>query len=108
MSLLEDWKKQLCSTAANLHPNPLHYLEGNDFPVRVGENKFLYKTHKKNIKHQRVIRAQSFLTTDGEYVGADLGYFSTEHLNVVAPFSECKSLTIPTLGKWNKDFNSDQ
>ena len=96
------------TTAAKLHPNLLHYLEGCDFPVRVGENKFSCKTHKKNVKHQCVIRAQSFLTTDGEHVGADLGYFSTEHLNVVPAFSNYKSLMIPMLGKWDKDFDSDQ
>ena len=48
------------------------------------------------------------VTTDGEYIGADLGYSSTEHINVIAPFSEHASLTNPTLGRWNKQFNSDR
>ncbi len=58
MSLLTDWEKRYCSRAAKSYPNMLYYLDGCDFPVRVGENKFLYKTHKKNVKHQRAIRAQ--------------------------------------------------
>ena len=66
MCLLEDWEKQVCSTAAKSYPNLLYYLDGCDFPVRVGENKFLYKTHKKNVKHQRAIRAQ--ILVDSLYV----------------------------------------
>ena len=58
MSLLSDWEKRYCKGAAKSDPNMLYYLDGCDFPVRVGENKFLYKTHKKNVKHQRAIRAQ--------------------------------------------------
>ena len=48
------------------------------------------------------------LTSAGEYIGADLGYSSTEHINVVAPFSEYESVMNPTLGKWNKEFNADR
>ena len=58
MSLLTPWEKAQCAGAADSVPNLLYYLDGCDFPVRVGANKFLYKTHKHNVKHQRAIRAQ--------------------------------------------------
>ena len=48
------------------------------------------------------------LTADGEYVGADLGYSSTKHINVMTPFGETDSLSNPTLAAWNKQFNSDR
>ena len=63
MDLLSDWEKQACKGKAKSHPDILYYLDGCDFPVRVGENKFLYKTHKKNVKHQRAIRAQILIDT---------------------------------------------
>ena len=58
MQLLTDWEKAICSGAAKSHSGILYYLDGCDFPVRIGENKHIYKTHKKNLKHQRAIRAQ--------------------------------------------------
>ena len=60
MGLLEDWEKNRCREAAKSSPGILYYLDGCDFPVRVGDksHKYLYKTHKKNVKHQRAIRAQ--------------------------------------------------
>ena len=58
MELLAPWEKAQCTGAASSDPNLLYYLDGCDFPVRVGVNKFLYKTHKHNVKHQRAIRAQ--------------------------------------------------
>ena len=58
MNLLTDSEKEICTGAAKSHPGILYYLDGCDFPVRIGENKYLYKTHKKNVKHQRAIRTQ--------------------------------------------------
>lgn len=58
MSLLRDWEKDTCKGAAKSHPGIIYYLDGCDFAVRVGQNKHLYKTHKKNVKHQRAMRAQ--------------------------------------------------
>ena len=58
MKLLTVVEKTMCSGAAKSHPGMMYYLDGCDFPVRIGENKYLYKTHKKNVKHQRAIRAQ--------------------------------------------------
>ena len=58
MGLLKDWEKDKCRGAAKSSPGILYYLDGCDFAVRVGEHKYLYKTHKKNVKHQRAIRAQ--------------------------------------------------
>ena len=49
MSLLKDWEKTRCKGAAKSHPGIIYYLDGCDFAVRVGENKHLYKTHKKNV-----------------------------------------------------------
>ncbi len=48
------------------------------------------------------------LTANDEYIGADLGYTSTEHINVVSPFSEYESTVNPTFAKWNKEFNADR
>ena len=48
------------------------------------------------------------LTDEGEYVGADLGYCSTEHINVFAPFKEAESQTCAEYASWNKIFNSDR
>ena len=58
MYLLTDWEKGMCRGKAKSHPDLIYYLDGCDFAVRVGENKYLYKTHKKNVKHQRAMRAQ--------------------------------------------------
>ena len=58
MQLLTDWEKVICSGAAKSHSGILYYLDGCDFPVRIGEKKHMYKTHEKNLKHQRAIRAQ--------------------------------------------------
>ena len=48
------------------------------------------------------------LTAAGEYVGADLGYTSTDHINVYSPFSESETLANKTYAAWNKTFNSDR
>ena len=48
------------------------------------------------------------LTTDDEYIGADLGYKSTEHINVMSPYEELQSLTNPEWARWNKLFNADR
>ena len=48
------------------------------------------------------------LTKAGEYVGADLGYSPTEHINVLTPFREIDALKNAVHGNWNKDFNSDR
>ena len=66
MALLKDWEKGKCIAAAKSSPGILYYLDGCDFAVRVGEHKYLYKTHKKNVKHQRAIRAQ--ILVDSQYV----------------------------------------
>ena len=48
------------------------------------------------------------LTDDGEYIGADLGYSPTEHINVFAPFKETESQTNSEWASWNRVFNSDR
>ena len=48
------------------------------------------------------------LTADDEYVGADLGYKSTEHINVLSPFDETESETNKQSSFWNKLFNKDR
>ena len=48
------------------------------------------------------------LTNDDEYVGADLGYASTQYINVMKPFSNKDLKEIPDLKLWNKFFNADR
>ena len=48
------------------------------------------------------------LTGDREYIGADLGYHSTEHVNVLFPFQEEESQRNAKWARWNKIFNSDR
>lgn len=48
------------------------------------------------------------LTADGEFVGADLGYESTDHINVYSPFKDSETANNKTLADWNKIFNSDR
>lgn len=48
------------------------------------------------------------LTGDDEYVGADLGYASTDHINVMKPFTEKALKENPEFKTWNKAFNADR
>ena len=48
------------------------------------------------------------LTAQDEYIGADLGYHPTDHVNVLTPFTELESATSSTCAYWNKLFNADR
>ena len=48
------------------------------------------------------------LTEDNEFVGADLGYKSTEHVNLLSPFTDLDTAFNSTCAAWNAVFNSDQ
>ena len=48
------------------------------------------------------------LTEDNECVGADLGCYSTEHINVLSPFNELDNAVNSTYAAWNEDFSSDR
>ena len=48
------------------------------------------------------------LTKRGELVGADLGYATTDHINVLTPFKESESVGNQAYKNWNKDFNADR
>ena len=54
-----------------------------DVPGLVSDQSMLHNSYWNNA---------GVLTADGEYVGADLGYKSTECINVLAPFPEAESL----------------
>ena len=48
------------------------------------------------------------LTNDDEYVGADLGYVSTQHINVLTPYNKEELRQYPDGKGWNKIFNKDR
>ena len=48
------------------------------------------------------------LVTDEEFVAADLGYSTTDWINVLTPFSKKDLDKNPEYKEWNKDLNSDR
>ena len=48
------------------------------------------------------------LTEGDEYVGADLGYSSTNHINVMKPLGKKTIRLYPFCAEWNKVFNGDR
>ena len=66
MNLMDDDEKQKCKSAAKSHPDICYYVDGCDFALRIGLQKWMYLTHKKNIKNRTAIRAQILI--DSLYV----------------------------------------
>eukprot|EP01084_Bolivina_argentea_P139722 245780_1 len=58
LTLLSDEEKKQCYGSAPSNRNIIYYLDGCDFPVRISRHKWLYKTHKSNVKKNTAIRAQ--------------------------------------------------
>ena len=143
LELLNDAEKAICRDASKSADGIIYYLDGCDFPLRIGQHCWMYKSHKKNCHRQKGIRAQvlidSFwgpfrgmecspaglyndqkmlilsdwnrpdaLTEDNEYVGCDKGYWPTEHINVLRPFSTQETENDAEYAKWNKIFNRDR
>ena len=48
------------------------------------------------------------LVTNDEFIGADSGYWCTEHINVLKPFNEHALKQNPELKMWNETLNSDR
>ena len=58
MELLNEEEKSMCQSAAKSHPYICYYVDGCDFALRIGLQKWMYLTTKKNIKNRTAIRAQ--------------------------------------------------
>ena len=66
MELMDDEEKEMCATAARSHPYICYYVDGCDFALRIGLQKWMYLTTKKNVKNRTAIRAQILI--DSLYV----------------------------------------
>ena len=66
MELLDEEEKQMCEKAAKSHPYVCYYVDGCDFALRIGLQKWMYLSTKKNIKNKTAIRAQILI--DSLYV----------------------------------------
>lgn len=72
--LMNDAEKELCIGKAKSHPGIMYYIDGCDFALKVGKDAWVYKTHKKNIKKQRAIRAQIIIDSYwGYFRGLEVG-----------------------------------
>ena len=58
MSLMDEDEKAACFGAANSNPYIMYYVDGCDFALKIGLQKWMYLTTKKNIKNNTAIRAQ--------------------------------------------------
>ena len=55
---MNDEEKLMCIGAAKSCPWIMYYIDGCDFPIELAFDRWVYKTHKDNVKKQCAIRAQ--------------------------------------------------
>ena len=143
MWLMSEEEKQQCIGACKSNPNIIYFLDGCDFAIEEQKNRWMYKTHKDNIKKQTAIRAQilvdtlwgyfrgmecgpagvnndqgmlkksvwnqeNVLTSGDESIGADGGYFTTEHISVTKPFTVPEIAGSEDYQLFNNLFNADR
>lgn len=66
MCLMDEEEKAECVGAAKSHPYIIYYVDGCDFAIKIGLQKWMYLTTKQNIKSRTAIRAQILI--DSMYV----------------------------------------
>ena len=144
LELLDDEQKELVKGTCKSNRGIIYFIDGCDFAVEEEKERWMYLTHKDNVKKRTAIRCQilvdslwgffrgvevthagtsndqkklknsvwnkpGVLTTGDECIGADGGYFPTQHINVSKPFTATELLSGgDTLADWNKTFNADR
>lgn len=61
--LMSDEEKKMCIGAAKSCPLLMYYIDGCDFPIELAFDRWVYKTHKENVKKKSAVRAQILIDT---------------------------------------------